>query len=596
MREVRALRRLVAGLDDLQIGHLGETETLAHASLGELVPGLNDVAALMIPYARLPTRASTAFGAEFLCWADIAGQTVDALLSRRNAGAATVRAVLAAALDVVAKQKRAATSEQLGANAAVQRLLSEFDERDHAMLSARVWAQPPQSHDTVAQRLGVTKVWVIRHQSRAEAKFAELLADPIHREVRAHAEELGRRLGPYLPAQIIESDLHRLGVDPDSDAAHVLLHLAGPYAQRGEWCENTAISGEKEAAAAVDDVFARCPAPSTESLLHALIVIGMPLDVTATYVRSRADWRRFGDVWVRWGDSVPSKIEAVLYARGTPATPAAIFAAIGPGPTRLRAVREALYRDQRFVRASLQTWGLRAWAIDEYAGSISREIAARIDAAGGTVNVDELITDMRSRLPDVAESSIRTNLSSLAFINDGAVVRRRNDSDEWPAVPPLYTAQGAFYNGHNEIRLAMPVNADVLRGSGRPIHPAVAHALDVGPGQRRVFTSPQGPVPVIWRLSSTSGPSIGSLRALANDADADPTDILMLVFKLEDGSLDATRIGADVAGVARLRKLLGRNVRSPGAALTASLGCKRAYAAAALRERGDDELADLVED
>jgi hypothetical protein len=54
------------------------------------------------------------------------------------------------------------------------------------------------------------------------------------------------------------------------------------------------------------------------------------------------------------------------------------------------------------------------------------------------------------------------------------------------------------------------------------------------------------------------------------------------------------RIGAEVSGIARLRRLLGRSVRSPGAALAKSLGCKRADVAAVLRERGDDDLADLV--
>jgi hypothetical protein len=99
------------------------------------------------------------------------------------------------------------------------------------------------------------------------------------------------------------------------------------------------------------------------------------------------------------------------------------------------------------------------------------------------MSVEALIADVRSRFPDVAESSIRTNLTSLAFISDGAMMRRRAESDELPPVAPLYIARGAFRNGDNEIRLAMPVNADVLRGSGQPIHPAVARsvsALDGG--------------------------------------------------------------------------------------------------------------------
>jgi hypothetical protein len=66
------------------------------------------------------------------------------------------------------------------------------------------------------------------------------------------------------------------------------------------------------------------------------------------------------------------------------------------------------------VRASRLTWGLRAWGTPAYS-SIAEEMAASIDASGGTMSVETLIADVRSRFPDVAESSIRTNPTSLAF-------------------------------------------------------------------------------------------------------------------------------------------------------------------------------------
>jgi hypothetical protein len=567
----------------------------AHAPLRELVAGLDDVAGWAIPYARLPRRAGNAYSAEFLRWSDIAGQTVHSLVGRAGAGEGTVRALLVAAQDTVAKHELATTGERVGVAAAVRRLLDELDARDRVMLSARVWTSRPLPQGTVAHRLGVAKVWVHRHQPRAEARFEELLADPVHHEVSEHAAALGRRLGPYLPADVVVAELSRLDVDPDSEAAQVLLHLAGPYAQRGEWFENSATGGKNQAAVAGDGVFRRCAAPSTESLVQALTDVGMAGGVAATYVRSRVDWRCFGDVWVRWGDSAANKAEAILHARGAPATAEDMFAAIGPGPTTPKAMREALYGDERFVRATRQSWGLRAWGIDEYAG-ISEAIGARIDASGGEMNVEELVRDLRTRIPDVAESSIRINLNTLAFITERDVVRRRRDADGWPRVAPLHTVRGAFRNGHNEIRFATTVTGDVLRGSGQPIHPAVATALGVSPGQRRSFTGPHGPLEVAWRLSSTNGPSIGSVQAPARSVGAAPTDTLVLAFNLDEASLHVSRIGAEVSGVARLRPLLGRSVRSPGAALAASLGCTRADVAAVLRKRGDGDLADLVQE
>jgi hypothetical protein len=43
-------------------------ENAADTPLGELVKGLDDVAALAIPYARLPRRARTACGQDFATW------------------------------------------------------------------------------------------------------------------------------------------------------------------------------------------------------------------------------------------------------------------------------------------------------------------------------------------------------------------------------------------------------------------------------------------------------------------------------------------------------------------------------------------------
>lgn len=305
--------------------------------------------------------------------------------------------------------------------------------------------------------------------------------------------------------------------------------------------------------------------------------------------------RHFGDVCVRWsGDSAANMSEAVLHVLGAPATAEEIVEKIGAECTSLRAVSAALSAYDRFIRASRRAWGLRVWEIDEYCG-IADAIRARIDARGGQIRVDELIDDMLSTFPDVAESSIKAYLVSLVFITDRATVRRRTDADEWPQLPPLNRTRAAFRNGDNEIRLALPVTGDLLRGSGVSIHPAAAGALGVAPGQRRLFSSPHGEVAVSWRLSSTKGASLGSLRGLALAAGAALTDTLVLAFGLDDSSAEVTRIAADQTGTQRLRRLLGRTVRNPAAALAASLGCRRADVAKVLRDRGDRELAALVD-
>ena len=566
-------------------------EETQQTPLRELVAGFGEIAALPIPYARLPRRLG-AYAQEFPRWSDAAGQTPQALRSLPKVGDGAVRALVQAAQEAVKTHRDAAAAGRVGAEAAVARLLGQLDDFDRAILSARVWAAHPQSQRVLAERLGVNPVSVQRNQPRARARFAELLADPAHQEVSAHATELGRRLGPYLPADVLDVELRRLGVDPSGQAAQVLLHLAGPYAGRGQWVENTATGAHTQVAAAVDAVFVGEPAPSTDSLLHALTGLGIPSGIALTYLESRVALRRFGDVWVRWTDDTTANIaEAVLHVLGAPATAEAILATIGSrASTSLDTLNGTLSKDYRFIRASRRTWGLRAWGITEYAG-IAHAIGARIDAGGGKANVQELVADLLATYPDVAERSISSYLSTLEFITEAGMVRRRTAADKWPPVAPLNTVRGAFRNGHNEIRLALPVTTEVLRGSGQAIHPAVAAAVGVAPGARRVFASPHGEVTVFWKLSSTSGANVGSLRAQAVAVEATTRDTLVLAFRLGDASLEVTRLGPDEGGMRGLRHLLGHTVRNPAAALAASLQCRRCEVTAVLRARGDHELA-----
>ena len=144
-------------------------DTRAGVPINELIDGLDDIAALAIPYARLPRRAYNVFSAEFASWSDIAGQTVSALLSHPKAGEGTVRALLTAAADAVAAYQAAATSSRVGAATAVRRLVAELDDRDRAML-ARLWAPRAESQRTLADRLGLNIAWIQRNQPRAQAR------------------------------------------------------------------------------------------------------------------------------------------------------------------------------------------------------------------------------------------------------------------------------------------------------------------------------------------------------------------------------------------------------------------------------------------
>ena len=212
-----------------------------------------------------------------------------------------------------------------------------------------------------------------------------------------------------------------------------------------------------------------------------------------------------------------------------------------------------------------------------------------------TITIAELVRDITSAFPDVSEASVRTYVSTQAFIVKDNTVRRRTSADSWRELAPLSKARGCFRNGPNQIRLAVPVTKDVLRGSGQPIHRAVAGALGVMPGQQRRFT---GPIDIVirWQLSSAKGPSVGTLRPLTTAVEAGEGDELVLVFNNKGATFDVGRIAANDTLHQRLQMLIARPSPNPFSAIANSLSCQPSEVITLLRRRGDTELADLLDE
>ncbi len=566
--------------------------TRTDVAIGELVDGFAEIAGQAIPYAWLPGRARTFYGADFTTWSDLAGETIDTLVNRPKGGIGTVRAIAIAAREAVATVRATQDDEPLDAVTTISRLLDRLTAYDHGLLSARVWALNPLTIPATAHKLGATQVNVQRATPRAYRRLQDLLADPAHAAVSDYAEQLRQRLGPLTRENTAARALRDLGLDLASDAGQLLLHVAGPYTRRGAWLELADTDALRCAAERLDETVTRRGAPTTAALTDELATLGIPTDTATDVIAHHEGLRRFGDHWVRWGDSIADKIEAALHLSGVPASAPLIAATID---CLEKSVRVALWDDPRFHRATKQTWALRRWNVDEYHGVYS-EIAARIDAAGGAVSVQAVVDAIMTAFPDVAESSVRTYTSAPGFITDNGMVRRRTKRDGWPAVPPLNAIRGAFHNGRQEIRIALPVTSDTLRGSGQTVHSGVATALGIHPGEQRTFTGKAGgDITVFWRLAATSGGSVGSLRGLATRLGAELGDTLVLIFNIHDGTVRATRIPADEHPSQRLRALLGKPVRNPHADLARSLRCRPEDAIALLRRRGDDDLIALID-
>lgn len=338
-------------------------------------------------------------------------------------------------------------------SASVLRLLDRLDDRERNVLEARLWAAKTSTLESISAGMGVTRERVRQIQSKAEAKLRAFFADPQDRSVAWYADELGHRLGPCLPAEMADEVLRGLGVEVPSLVAQVLLYFAGPYAlRRNSWLENLGGPGESVVRGAIDRLFDSVARPNGAAPIEALERVGMRPDAAEQYLRADSSLKRFGDHWVRWGGTVVEKAHRVLEDAGTPATPESINESIGEGHS-LATLKGGMAGDSRFVRTGKRTWGLREWGVEEYSG-IVEEIYERIDGAGGMIGAEELIRELVSTFPDVSESSIKMYLGTMAFVVEGGIVRRRNESDGWPDVGHFKDARGAFKCGDKELRPA----------------------------------------------------------------------------------------------------------------------------------------------
>lgn len=565
-------------------------------ALDALIMNLGTISACPIPYARLARRLSQ-YAKKFPLWGDISDQSPRSLLKLPAFGVVAVGALIEAGAQAVRIAQYVQSAGPLGVEAATALMMSRLDDDDQILLTRRVCALHPANHADVAVELGVNPSSVHRAVLRAVARIRELLVDPAHREVLEHVEALRGRLGPLLTCEVLELELCRIGLHSGSPTAELLLYLAGPYALRNDWIEVLTPSGGgyDVVHATVTDVLAKHTAPTTRQLTQSLVMQGISPGLAITYLREVTALRCFGDVWVPWPEAgVCNQAEALLHALGVPVTMEILDQELrAAGVRNLSSLSRAISDDDRFVRTSRYNWALRDWRLLEYTGLIDA-IEQRIDAAGGQAKTTDIIRDILAAFPDVTESSIRTYSGTLAFILENGMVRRRTEADPWPTIQPLYTARSGYRSGHGEIRFTMPVNRDLLRGSGLPVPQPVAYSAGVSPGQRRTFSGANGEITVYWDLTSIPGAVVGSLRAQADAVDASEGDDLVLTLRASDDSFEVARCRKGETAEARLRKLLGRSANNPVAALAASLECPSERVAQILQNRGEYGILDLI--
>lgn len=130
------------------------------------------------------------------------------------------------------------------------------------------------------------------------------------------------------------------------------------------------------------------------------------------------------------------------------------------------------------------------------------------------------------------------------FVLEDGWIRHRDEGETFSVDAKISDVRGVYRSSSSVISVTVPVDEEVLRGSGRPLPPAVAALLGVMPNLPRAFGSPVGELRVTWPVTAALGPTLGATRSLAQSVQAEQGDWIRLDFNVEDSTARVTRIRA----------------------------------------------------
>lgn len=486
----------------------------------------------------------------------------------------------------------------------VDDLLGVLDRRGHTIFLGRISLNHCRTLDDLATEIGVSKERVRQLSVRAEERVRAALATHRFAPVNWRAHALRVALGTAVPADgvyLAEATGRAMEGVPEPVRERVLdllLWLAGPYSlSPTNWLRAGELPGPELIDACADE----SGRVDMDSVRQRLSNSGLLSAVHEDWLDRVGRVRNVEDTWLVWSGTVADKAVRLLEMWGRPATPDEIVAAIGEG-YEARSTRARLYEDERLMRVDMTRVGLRCWGMEEYS-SIAEEIDQELDRRGGTADLDHLAGTLVERF-GIRENSVKFYMNAPMFVVEGGQIRRRTSADPFDPVAPVTATAGCYLLSPDTLVWRLEVNADTLRGSGRPMPAPIAAWLGVMPGGRRALAAAAGTVNVTWPMTSTAGPALGSIRSLVVQAGADAGDQVLIRFRRDSGTVELTRIdAAEVSAAQGMRRLSlltgiqnGEGERTVLRELGQALATQASAAAVsgALRRRGESELATLV--
>jgi hypothetical protein len=306
--------------------------------------------------------------------------------------------------------------------------------------------------------------------------------------------------------------------------------------------------------------------------------------------------RRIGEAMFVWEGSVADKAYILLNAWGRAATADELVDAVGEGHG-LRSTRVHLLDDARFKRVDRVRIGLRSWPDDEYTGIVD-ELTQELENRGGQSETRDLVMTVAHNY-DLKVGSVQAFTEVPRFVTEGSRIRLRGVDEPYQPRRKLTDEPRCYLVSEVECTYRMPVDREVLRGSGRPIPEGLGSWLGVLPRMRREYVFDDDVVPVTWPDSSFVGPSIGSVRRTVVALGGTDDDQLLLRFNREHSTWSATLVTpTDLTAQSperRVAALTGVAVEGPVVdAIARAVGVPMQSVKERLRKRGETDLLEIV--
>ena len=472
--------------------------------------------------------------------------------------------------------------------------VQQLDSRWRAVLWGRI--AKLDSNPTLqelAESFDLSRERVRQIERRTRQQLDSFVAENEALPIRWRAKTLRQMLGIAKPENMVE---HLLAAPPGyRDYRTVLLEMAGPYDREHGWLilqsardtdPSPAILNQIDEVGRIDGDLARVQ----------LSEWGLDASLHEDWLTRDGALCLFNGQLVRWGDSIPDRMAFAVADLGRPATVDDLMSHVGERSVR-SSVANALGNDERLVRVNQTHWALMSWDLPEYAG-VAYSIRSLLEEAGGLVSVDEMIQWMYETF-GVSETTTRVYSYSPMFVVDGASLRLRTDTDEPYQCDPdaILRTPGVFNLGPGRLGRLLKVDSNMLRGSGAPLTHAAGAILQVEVNQNLTFSNQHGDtVTVTFPESSIVGPSLGSVRRIAERLSAKAGDYLTLVLDRSGLSLMAqlTDLSGRVPSWETVGRMTGIIAPVNLDSLASALGCRPGEVRGLLRARGDDALLEAL--